>query len=68
MNTDSMRWGWLSPLVYLSNNVVSFLGVVLATTGGVAWLFVLPVHLGGGETHPYLGGHSRAFHVFSSKQ
>jgi hypothetical protein len=55
MNSDSMKQGWLSPLIYLSNNVISFLGVVLATTGGVAWLFILPVHLGGSETHPYLG-------------
>ncbi len=45
----------LTPLVYLSNNTISFLGVLLATTGGVAWLFVLPVHLRGSAVHPYLG-------------
>ena len=48
--------GWLAPVIYLSNNVISFLGVLLTTTGGVSWLFVLPVHFGeGGTLHPYLG-------------
>ena len=55
MNSDSMKRGWLSPVIYLSNNVISLLGVVLATTGGVSWLFILPIHFGGAETHPYLG-------------
>lgn len=45
----------LSPLVHLANNPLSFLGVLLTTTGGVAWLFVLPVHVRGGAVHPYLG-------------
>ena len=48
--------GWLAPVIYLSNNVISFLGVLLTTTGGVSWLFVLPVHFGeSGARHPYLG-------------
>jgi hypothetical protein len=46
---------WLSPLVHLSNNWISFLGVLLTTTGGVAWLFILPIQVRGGEAHPYLG-------------
>lgn len=46
---------WLSPLVHLANNPISFLGVLLATTGGVAWFFVLPVQLRGLETNPYVG-------------
>ncbi len=45
----------LSPLVYLSNNALSFLGVLLATTGGVSWFFVLPAELSGAALHPYLG-------------
>ena len=46
---------FLSPLVHLANNPVSFIGVLLATTGGVAWFFVLPVQLRGIETNPYVG-------------
>ncbi len=45
----------LSPVVHLSNNVISFIGVLLATTGGVSWLFLLPVHLRGTAVNPYLG-------------
>jgi len=45
----------LQPLVYLSNNVISFIGVLLTTTAGVAWLFLLPVHFGEQAGHPYLG-------------
>ena len=45
----------LRPLVYLSNNPFSFLGVLLTTTGGVAWLFILPIHTGARVGHPYLG-------------
>ena len=53
-----MRLGeknWLSPLVHLANNPVSFIGVLLASTGGVGWFFVLPVQLQGLETNPYVG-------------
>lgn len=45
----------LGPLVYLADNWISLLGVLLTTTGGVAWLFTLPAHFGGGDAHPYLG-------------
>lgn len=47
--------GWLQPLVHLTNNVISFIGVFLVTTAGVAWLFILPVELRQGADHPYLG-------------
>ena len=48
--------GWLTPLVYLSNNAISFFGVLLTTTGGVSWFFMLPMYLGeAGAGHPYLG-------------
>lgn len=46
---------WLSPLVYLSNNWISLIGVVLVTAAGVIWLFLLPVTLRGGISHPYVG-------------
>ncbi len=47
---------WLSPLVHLSNNWISLVGVVIVTTATVFWLFLLPVTMGGGETNnPYFG-------------
>jgi hypothetical protein len=46
---------FLSPLIYLSNNFVSLVGVVLATIGGVTWLLLLPTSIRGGYLHPYLG-------------
>lgn len=51
----SNRSNWHRPIVSLSANPTSFLGVLLTTTGAVAWLFTLPVHFGGGPGHPYLG-------------
>src|SRR6266702_2219628 len=47
--------GWLSPLVYLSNNWISLIGVVVVTAAGGAWLLLLPATFRGGITHPYLG-------------
>jgi hypothetical protein len=47
--------GSLSPIVYLSNNWISLIGVVVVTAAGGAWLLLLPVTLRGGITHPYLG-------------
>jgi hypothetical protein len=46
---------WLIPLVYLTDNWISLIGVVLVTTCTVFWLFLLPVILGGGPSNPYLG-------------
>ncbi len=46
---------WISPVVYLSNNWISLIGVVLVTAATVIWLFLLPVTLRGGIAHPYLG-------------
>ena len=46
---------WLSPLVYLSNNIVSLTGVAAVTIAGVSWLFLLPVTLRGENVHPYVG-------------
>jgi NapC/NirT cytochrome c family, N-terminal region len=47
--------GFLLPLVYLSNNWLSLIGVVVVTTSTVFWLFLLPVTLRGQITHPYIG-------------
>jgi hypothetical protein len=55
MPSDSLRRGWLSPLVYLSNNWISLVGVVIVTTATVLWLFLLPATLRGETGNPYLG-------------
>ena len=51
---------WLSgdrlrPLVYLTNDWISLIGVVIVTTATVFWLFLLPFSLRGESTHPYIG-------------
>lgn len=46
---------WLSPVVYLSTNPISLLGVVLVTGAVVSFLFVLPTSLRGETHNPYLG-------------
>jgi nitrate/TMAO reductase-like tetraheme cytochrome c subunit len=46
---------WLSSVVYLANNWISFLGVLIVTTSTIFWLFLLPTTLGGGVKNPYLG-------------
>jgi len=50
-----LRRGYLSPLIYLSNNWVSLAGVVIVTTASVFWLFLLPTTLRGEVAHPYIG-------------
>jgi hypothetical protein len=46
---------WLSPLVHLSNNLLSLTGVVLVTTATVLWVFLLPTLLRGDMKNPYVG-------------
>ncbi|MEK7408341.1 MAG: cytochrome C [Acidobacteriota bacterium] len=46
---------WLSPLVHLSNNWLSLVGVVAVTTAAILWLFLLPTSLRGDVEHPYIG-------------
>jgi NapC/NirT cytochrome c family, N-terminal region len=46
--------GWFSPLVHLSSNLLSRIGVVLVTTAMVLWIILLPATLRLQE-HPYLG-------------
>lgn len=45
----------LRPLVYLSNDWISLIGVAVVTTAAVFWLFLLPFSLKGEATHPYIG-------------
>ena len=47
--------GWLAPVVYLSRNWISRIGVVIVTTATVLWLFLLPASVRGQFQHPYLG-------------
>ncbi len=46
---------WLTPFVYFSSNWISLLGVILTTTGGLLWVFLLPTMLRGSAKDPYLG-------------
>jgi len=46
---------FLRSWVYLANNWLSLIGVVLVTTATVSWLFLLPFTLRGETTHPYIG-------------
>lgn len=46
---------WLSPAVFFSSNPISLAGVVLVTTAGVLWIFLLPILLRGEADNPYLG-------------
>ena len=53
--SDRRDRSWLSPIIHLSSNWVSLLGVVIVTTAAVFWLFLLPVTLRGDTTSPYIG-------------
>src|ERR687884_117823 len=54
-NPTTLRQGWLSPLVHLANNWISLAGVVITTTAGIFWLFLLPITLRGETENPYVG-------------
>ena len=45
----------LSPLIHLSNNWISLIGVVVVTTATVLWLFLLPTTMRGEIHNPYNG-------------
>lgn len=51
-NRSSSR---LAPLIFLTDNLISLIGVVLVTTSAVLWLLLLPVAWGRGPQNPYLG-------------
>ena len=46
---------WLRPVVYLANNWISLIGVMLVTTGGILWLFLLPATFRTHSQDPYAG-------------
>ncbi len=46
---------WLRPVVYLANNWISLAGVILVTTGGLLWLFLLPAMFRTHSKDPYAG-------------
>jgi hypothetical protein len=46
---------WMYPFVYLSQNWISRVGVVLVTTAVVLWLFLLPTSMRGEVQYPYIG-------------
>ncbi len=46
---------WLRPIVYLSNNPISLIGVVLVTTAAVCWIGLLPTVWSGAAVTPYIG-------------
>ncbi len=54
-NSGSASQRWISPLVYLASNWISLLGVVILTTTGILWMFLLPGTLRGNIGNPYLG-------------
>ena len=54
-NHSSRGGEWLTPLIHLSNNWISLVGVVLVTTATVFWLFLLPTTLRGETDNPYIG-------------
>lgn len=54
-NTPSFPRKRIAPLIYLSNNWISLIGVIVVTTATVFWLFLLPFSLRGEITHPYIG-------------
>ncbi len=54
-NSNRRSRGWLSPVIHLSNNWMSLLGVVVVTTATVFWLFLLPITLRGTTQSPYIG-------------
>jgi hypothetical protein len=51
----SRLYEWLSPLVFLSSNPLSLLGVVLVTTASVLWVFLLPTLVRDQTSNPYIG-------------
>jgi hypothetical protein len=56
MATERRSFGsWAHLLINLSNNWITLAGVVMITTAGIFWLFLLPTFLRGDAENPYLG-------------
>lgn len=47
--------GWLSPVIHLSNNWLSLIGVVLVTASAILWIFLLPSTISHRVDNPYFG-------------
>src|SRR5574340_427368 len=47
--------GWISPLIHLSNNWLSRIGVVLVNAAVIFWISLLPSDLSSEAAHPYVG-------------
>jgi hypothetical protein len=46
---------WLTPLIFLSSNVVSLTGIVLVTAAAISWVFLLPTLVRSDTQNPYIG-------------
>jgi hypothetical protein len=55
MNWKARIQDWLSPVVYLSGNWISRIGVAVVTTSAVFWILLVPALLVGRTESPYLG-------------
>src|SRR5690349_10122534 len=56
MNVRPSPWAdRLFPLLFLSNNLISRIGVILVTSASVFWLFLLPTYLQGHAGSAYMG-------------
>ena len=55
MTASTPSRSFLAPLIHLSNNWLSLIGVVIVTSATVSWLFLLPTTLRGQVSHPYVG-------------
>ncbi len=54
MNVVTVEQSWLPPLVHLSYNLLTLVGLFLLNAATVIWLFVLPVMTREAAQHPYL--------------
>ncbi len=54
MNIADTERSWLPPLVFLSHNTLTLIGLFLVNAAAVLWLFVLPVATRESAQHPYL--------------
>jgi hypothetical protein len=53
--TGSTFQDWLRPIIHLSNNPLSLLGVILVTTAAIFLIFLTPAMWNGTASSPYMG-------------
>lgn len=46
---------WFSSILYYANNWITLTGIVLVTSAGLIWLFLLPTMLSAGAVNAYMG-------------